>query len=85
MSEVQSDAVTLPSSDASLRPSTLIAEALVERQSPRQIVARACALGLSNPRLEVILAACGSTAGTATDEPAPRSERKASGGVCQAR
>ena len=45
------------------RPSTLIAEALVERQSARQIVARAYGLGLPDPTVEVILAACGSTAG----------------------
>ena len=54
----------------SLRPSTLIAEALVERQSSRQIVARACALGLPDPTMEVILAACGCTAGS-TASPAP--------------
>jgi hypothetical protein len=41
----------------------LIAEALVERQTAREIVARACALGLPDPTMEVILAACGSTAG----------------------
>ena len=52
------------------RSSTLIAEALVERQSPRQIVARACALGLPDPTMEVILAACGCTAGSAAT-PAP--------------
>ncbi len=46
-----------------VRPSTLIAEALVERQSARQIVARAYGLGLPDPTVEVILAACGSTAG----------------------
>lgn len=46
-----------------VRPSALIAEALIERQSARQIVARAYTLGLPDPTVEVILAACGSTAG----------------------
>jgi len=53
------------STSPSVRPSTLIAEALIERQSARQIVARAYGLGLPNPTVEVILAACGSTAGLA--------------------
>jgi len=47
----------------SVRPSTLIAEALIECQSAREIVTRAYTLGLPDPTVEVILAACGSTAG----------------------
>ncbi|CAA9552237.1 MAG: hypothetical protein AVDCRST_MAG33-985 [uncultured Thermomicrobiales bacterium] len=85
MSGTQSDPTTLIQADPAIRPSALIAEALVERQSPREIVARACALGLSDPKLEVILAACGCTAGTADRGPVARAERKASGGICQAR
>lgn len=88
LNAVQSDVATFTHTEASVaavRPSTLIAEALVERQSPREIVARACALGLSDPKLEVILAACGSTAGTAVLTPVTRTEHKASGGICQAR
>ena len=40
------------------RPSQLIAEALVERQDPRQIVDRATDLGLSPKLVETIVAAC---------------------------
>lgn len=51
-----------------VRASTLIAEALVERKNARQIVAAACRLELPDPTVEIILAACGCTAGT---RPAP--------------
>lgn len=61
------------------RPSTLIAEALVERQSAREIVARACALGLPDPTMEVILAACGSTAGSTVRTTPPAAERPDAG------
>jgi hypothetical protein len=40
----------------------VIAEALVERQGPRQIVSRAAALGLSCQLTHAILAACCATA-----------------------
>ncbi len=62
MSSVYTDA---SSTSPPVRPSTLIAEALIERQSARQIVARAYGLGLPDPTVEAILAACGSTAGLA--------------------
>lgn len=51
-----------------VRASTLIAEALVERKNARQIVAAACRMELPDPTVEVILAACGCTAGT---QPSP--------------
>lgn len=44
------------------RPSRVIAEALVERHGPCQIVSRASALGLSRQLTRVILVACGATA-----------------------
>lgn len=40
------------------RVSTLIAEALVERQSARQIIVRAAELGLPKNVTRVVLAAC---------------------------
>ncbi len=40
------------------RPSQVIAEALVERQDPRQIVDRAADLGYSRKLAETIVAAC---------------------------
>jgi hypothetical protein len=55
------------------RPSRVIAEALVSRQGPRQIAARATALGLPRQLTQVILAAC---TATATDN-APRIQPKA--------
>lgn len=47
---------------ASPRPSRVIAEALVERQGPRQIVRRAATLGLSRQLTEAMVAACCATA-----------------------
>ncbi len=43
------------------RPSALIAQALVERQSARQITARANEMGLPGAMTRVIVAACGCT------------------------
>ena len=62
---MSSAAIDASSTNPTVRPSTLIAEALIGRQSARQIVARAYGLGLPDPTVEVILAACGSTAGLA--------------------
>jgi hypothetical protein len=44
------------------RPSRFIAEALVARDGPTQIAARAAALGLSRQLTQVIVCACTSTA-----------------------
>ncbi|MGH2534149.1 MAG: hypothetical protein ACRDJW_17920 [Thermomicrobiales bacterium] len=44
------------------RPSRVIAEALVGRHGPTQIVARAAALGISRQLTQVIVCACTSTA-----------------------
>jgi hypothetical protein len=55
------------------RPSRVIAEALVARQGPTQITARAAALGLPRQLTQVILAACTATATDTT----PRFQRKA--------
>jgi hypothetical protein len=41
------------------RPSALIARALVERQSARQIADRATEMGLPRTMVQVIVAACG--------------------------
>lgn len=54
-------AATVPAASAA-RPSQVIAEALVERQGPRQIVSRAAALGLSCQLTQAIVAACCATA-----------------------
>lgn len=54
------------------RPSRFIAEALVSRHSPRQITARASALGLSGQLTKVIVTACMATA----TEPVPSRYRK---------
>jgi hypothetical protein len=42
----------------SLRPSQVVAEALVERQAPNQIVARARQLGYSNSLTNAVVHAC---------------------------
>lgn len=54
--------VPFPFETSEPRPSRVIAEALVERHGPRQIVARAATLGLSRQLTHVILVACGATA-----------------------
>lgn len=48
--------------EATSRPSRVIAEALVGRHGPFQIVDRAAALGLPRPLTDVIVVACTSTA-----------------------
>jgi hypothetical protein len=55
---------------SSSRPSRFIAEALVGRHGPRQITARANAIGLPNQLTKVIVVAC---TATATDSAFPRS------------
>lgn len=47
---------------SSPRPSRFIAEALVGRHGPRQIAARANAIGLPNQLTKVIVVACTATA-----------------------
>ena len=47
---------------ATPHPSQVIAEALVERQGPRQIVRRAATLGLSRQLTEAMVVACCATA-----------------------
>jgi hypothetical protein len=51
------------------RPSALIAQALVERQSAGQITARANEMGLPSAMTKVIVAACGCES-TPTTSPA---------------
>lgn len=50
------------SEEAALRPSQLIAEALLQRQGPGQITARAAALGFPRSLTKAIVIACTSTA-----------------------
>lgn len=59
------------SGETAPRVSTLIAEALVERQSARQIVVRAAELGLPRNVTRVVLAAC---CGKSFDEAQPSQE-----------
>jgi hypothetical protein len=51
-------AVSTPSVDRALRPSLVIAEALVDRQDPSQIQARARKLGLSPVLTETVVSVC---------------------------
>ena len=51
-------AVSTPSVDRALRPSLVIAEALVDRQDPSQIQARARKLGLSPVLTEAVVSVC---------------------------
>jgi hypothetical protein len=61
---------TMPNEiQSSSRPSRFIAEALVGRHGPRQITARANAIGLPNQLTKVIVVAC---TATATDAAFPR-------------
>ena len=50
--------VTTLSEARELRPSQVIAEALVDRQAPNQIVARAQELGYSNCLTDAVVHAC---------------------------
>ncbi len=56
--------MTIPvkSEEAATRPSQVIAEALLQRQGPGQITARASALGFSRSLTRAIVVACTSTA-----------------------
>jgi hypothetical protein len=60
--------------ESSPRTSRFIAEALIGRHGPRQIVARADDMGIPKPLVKVIVAAC---TATATDTTLPRSRRLA--------
>lgn len=53
---------TTPHNETSLRPSRVIAEALVGRYGPCQIAARASAVGLPRNLTRTIVVACASTA-----------------------
>jgi len=61
-----------PSEQPPAPPSRMIAEALVERQGPCQIVTKAATLGLSRQLTRVILVACGATAVDANRIASPR-------------
>ena len=50
--------MVMPTIPATPRPSQVIAEALVERQDPRQIADRAADLGFPRALAETIVAAC---------------------------
>ncbi len=54
--------ISVKSEEGSPRPSLIIAEALVQRQGPGQITARASALGFSRSLTRAIVIACTSTA-----------------------
>lgn len=62
---------------SSSRPSRFIAEALVGRHGPRQITARANAIGLPKQLTKVIVVAC---TATATDAALPRTAAFVSAG-----
>lgn len=51
-------AISTPSVDRALRPSLVVAEALVDRQNPSQIVDRARKLGLSPDLTETVVSVC---------------------------
>jgi hypothetical protein len=54
--------MSVKSEDEATRPSQVIAEALLQRQGPGQITARASALGFSRSLTRAIVVACTSTA-----------------------
>lgn len=74
--------MSVPSKPAAraLRPSLVVAEALVDRHGPSHIVARARRHGFSNCLTNAVVAACCRTATDrrTTPSPAPSSERAAS-------
>ena len=54
--------IPVKSEEANPRPSQVIAEALLQRQGPGQITARASSLGFSRSLTRAIVVACTSTA-----------------------
>lgn len=62
-----------PETERAPRVSRVIAEALVRRQGPLRIAARATRLGCSPTLTRTLVVACSATA-LDTDGPAPRSE-----------
>jgi hypothetical protein len=54
--------ISVKNEEAATRPSQVIAEALLQRQGPGQITARASALGFSRSLTRAIVIACTSTA-----------------------
>jgi hypothetical protein len=54
--------ISVESEEATPRPSQVIAEALLQRQGPGQIAARASSLGFSRSLTRAIVVACTSTA-----------------------